>query len=209
MKKANGFISMSLIYAFFIVFIAIMFLLLQNYASDRILNNRISSDIMETEDKSTSLSCSYKANDLILNKSTTFAYLDGSESNDDYVSTIYGNIKLSCPGFYEVTIYSRKGEDVDTYVGGKGGKIKAIMYFDSQIVLQYYVRAQTYIRMFENNVYIDPIYTSKGSDGTASSNGANGERVYLDRNYILEPEVSYNETNQSLITIKYLGHDLT
>ncbi len=209
MKKANGFISMSLIYAFFVVFIAIMFLLLQNFASDRILNARISSDIIENQDKNTSLSCSYKVNDLILNKSTTFNILDGAVENDDYVPTINGSIKLSCPGFYQVTVYSRKGEDYDTYTGGKGGKVTAILYFDSQIVLQYYIGAQTYIRIFENNVYVDPIYTTKGDDGTATSNGSDGERVYLNRNYVLEPNIDYNTNKKSLIQIKYLGSDLS
>ncbi len=212
MKKANGFISMSLIYAFFVVFIAIMFLLLQNFANDRILNARISSDIIENQDVNTSLSCSYKVNDLILNKSLTFNLLEDNDASNSYsTSTLSGSVKLSCPGFYQVTVYSRKGEDSDVgaYTGGKGGKVTAILYFDSQIILQYYVGSQTYIRMFEDNAYIDPIYTTKGADATSSANGGNGDRVYLSRNYILEPTIEYNTNKKSLVQIKYLGKDLT
>ena len=209
MKRKNGFISMSLIYAFFIVFIAIMFSLLLTYASDRIMSARIASDIVEKQDKSSSITCSYKSNDLILNKSTTFSYLDGNYENEDYVSTLNGSVKLSCPGFYEVVIYSRKGEDYNTFTGGKGGYAKAILYLSSQTVLQYYVGAQTYIRMYENNVYIDPIFTSKGDDGTNGTNGSDGTRTILNRRFILEPEVDYNTSNKSSVTIKYLGLNLS
>ncbi len=209
MKKANGFISMSLIYAFFIVFIALMFVLLQNYANDRILNRRVASDIIENQDKNTSLTCSYHVNDLILNKSTTFSYSDIHANNNNYVSTLNGSVKLSCPGFYEVNVKSRKGEDVDEHVGGLGGKVSAIIYFDSQIVVQYYVGAQTYIRIYQNNSYIDPIVTTKGSDGTTSSDGTNGDRIFINQSNILEPSLDYNDTNVSAITIKYLGQDLT
>ena len=124
-------------------------------------------------------------------------------------TTISNSIKLICPGFYKITVKSRKGEDSTSgKTGGKGGIAQAIFYFNSQTLVQYAVGAQTYIRLYENDGYIDPLFTTKGNDATTSANGSNGSKTVLKRDYILEASLSTNNTTTSQVLIVYLGEQI-
>ena len=58
-NNKKGFISITIIYSFFILFISVMLLIMYNYISDRKMNNKIKSDLLNTlRDKSPDISIS-------------------------------------------------------------------------------------------------------------------------------------------------------
>lgn len=62
MKKRKGFIATSLIYSFFLVFIAILVSIMANYTSTRVQLNRLKQDAKEELNKCTVSSTPYCSN---------------------------------------------------------------------------------------------------------------------------------------------------
>lgn len=186
---------MSLIYAFFIVFLAIMFAVLADYANNRILTSRLNNAIINEENYKLEGYCGYNSNAEIFSANNS----DGSYKT--------GIIRLSCSGYYYVEMNSISGESSDNFNGGKGASASSILYLDRSTIIQYVIGIEgTALKVFLDERYEIPISTTSGTDATNEMAGINGDALIdQDKEYVLEPTKGLIDTASAKISIKYLG----
>lgn len=189
----KGFVSMSLIYAFFIVFIAIMLALLADYANNRILAHTLNQDIMEHLDTSEDKSCQpYTINNSILNNHNPIVYeIDKDNDPQD------GDIRVQCEGYYQIVV---KGSDGENALNpGKSPTAKIVVRLRQGDKLGYSVG-----NMASEVTYMQSILIKS----TSAINSTDGEATFAYENYTYNQYAEIEDISNSLMStldIIYLG----
>lgn len=191
----KGFVSMSLIYAFFIVFIAIMLALLADYANNRILAHTLNQDIMEHLDTSEDKSCQpYTINNSILNNHNPIVY----DINQD-IDPPGGEIHVQCEGYYQIVVKGADGKNESSNTGGKSPKAKIVVRLRQGDTLEYSVGNMSSEVSYNRSLLIK---------STSAINSTDGEATFAYENYTYNQYAEIEDISNSLMStldIIYLG----
>ncbi len=214
MKKKNGFVSMSLVYAFFIVFVALMLSLLSNYASNRILANRVNQDIIKNINNDNVGLCNYQKGDTVISRVSNGLNVKKNEIFDNYSQLLIGKIKLNCNGYYRIELAgSDGGNHLENgsiiHYGGRASYSKAILKLSATSLLYYSIGHDSSIKYYYNYEYIEPLKATGGTDATVDVNGIDGSSTILLNNFIYEQYSDIISRPYGILNITYLGTDLS
>lgn len=198
----KGFVSMSLIYAFFIVFIAIMLALLADYANNRILAHTLNSNIMDHLDTEAANNCSYIINTSILPSRMPISYqiADGIAKED--------NITVKCEGYYKIIVKGLDGQSDGSHVGGKSPKVSVIVRLQNAAVLSYSVgNFSSSVNYFNGGKTTSLVKSTSGGNATSTNNGLPGSATYSYDNFVYNQYAEELDTSDytSTLDIIYLG----
>lgn len=195
----KGFVSMSLIYAFFIVFIAIMLALLADYANNRILAHTLNQDIMEHLDTSEDKSCQpYTINNSILNNTIDYDITKDNNPQD-------GDIHVQCEGYYQIVVKGADGINVSSNTGGKSPTAKIVVRLRQGDKLGYSVGNMSSEVSYNNSLLIK---STSANPTTDTSKGTDGEATFAYENYTYNQYAEIEDIANSPVStldIIYLG----